>query len=163
LKLKQLYEKLHLIDFFLRKVPMDDLQNKLSSFRLILITEKNQVRPHLADIKTELIDLLGNEKFESLYQEFVKVESDICVECGIDENDFAVVLCDYCNSGHHYYCLGLTDIPTDKNWYCPNCLTEKAHEIEMNRKQQEATEKKLKKEMELKQKREIELQQKKRK
>jgi hypothetical protein len=67
---------------------------------------------HLPDINGAVDPLLINE-----------VEDITCEVCGTDEQESELLLCDYCNSGFHTYCLQppLDSIP-EGYWLCPSCI-----------------------------------------
>ena len=53
--------------------------------------------------------------------------ADMCCEvCRLPDNDAVMLLCDFCNSGWHTYCLEppLAEVPpASETWLCPHCLS----------------------------------------
>jgi len=47
-----------------------------------------------------------------------------CRKCGGKEDSETIIMCDECNDGYHLKCLGLTSLPEEDEWYCPQCKNE---------------------------------------
>eukprot|EP00088_Acartia_fossae_P020781 TRINITY_DN2230_c0_g1_i1.p1 TRINITY_DN2230_c0_g1~~TRINITY_DN2230_c0_g1_i1.p1 ORF type:complete len:698 (+),score=216.45 TRINITY_DN2230_c0_g1_i1:39-2132(+) len=47
-----------------------------------------------------------------------------CRKCGGKEDEENIIMCDECNDGYHLKCLGLTSLPEQDDWYCPQCKNE---------------------------------------
>jgi len=44
-----------------------------------------------------------------------------CRKCGGKEDENNQILCDECDAAYHLKCLGMTSLPTDDEWFCPEC------------------------------------------
>ena len=44
-----------------------------------------------------------------------------CRKCGGKEDANNQILCDECDAAYHLKCLGMTTLPTDDEWFCPEC------------------------------------------
>lgn len=56
-------------------------------------------------------------------------EDDIhCVTCKKGDNEEEMLICDCCDKGYHYRCVGLKAIP-EYEWYCKECYAEPKSEI----------------------------------
>jgi len=44
-----------------------------------------------------------------------------CRKCGGKEDANNQILCDECDAAYHLRCLGMTTLPTDDEWFCPEC------------------------------------------
>jgi len=44
-----------------------------------------------------------------------------CRKCGGKEDENNQILCDECDGAYHLGCLGLTALPTEDEWFCPEC------------------------------------------
>ena len=51
----------------------------------------------------------------------VEVESEECVDCGIESNPAEMLMCDGCDACHHVKCVGLTSVP-EGDWFCNKCM-----------------------------------------
>jgi hypothetical protein len=49
------------------------------------------------------------------------IESEECVDCGIESNPAEMLMCDGCDACHHVACVGLTCVP-EGDWFCGECL-----------------------------------------
>jgi hypothetical protein len=47
----------------------------------------------------------------------IDLPCEICRDPGRWE---CMLLCEYCTKGCHFYCVGLSEVPSDQ-WYCPRC------------------------------------------
>jgi hypothetical protein len=45
-----------------------------------------------------------------------------CQVCTAANREHDMLLCDSCNMGYHYDCLGLRSLPKDPQWFCGPCL-----------------------------------------
>lgn len=50
---------------------------------------------------------------------------EMCEVCHKTTNAATMLLCDgvKCNKGYHMSCIGLTDMPMERRWYCNQCIT----------------------------------------
>lgn len=76
-------------------------------------------------LPTFLRRLLSTDEEDNAVQE--EVEEDealyICPVCSVAYNGHAnVVCCDKCEEWFHWHCVGITSAPTEKEWFCKNCL-----------------------------------------
>merc|ERR1719315_911488 len=44
-----------------------------------------------------------------------------CRKCGGKEDANNQILCDECDAAYHLKCLGMTSLPTEDEWFCPEC------------------------------------------
>ncbi|KAJ4721610.1 PHD and RING finger domain-containing protein [Melia azedarach] len=44
-----------------------------------------------------------------------------CSECHQEGDDDLTLLCDFCDSPSHTYCVGLGRVVPEGNWYCDGC------------------------------------------
>ena len=44
-----------------------------------------------------------------------------CQVCNMYDRDWAMVICDACNDGYHFDCMGLDAPPSDEVWRCSTC------------------------------------------
>ena len=50
------------------------------------------------------------------------VDADMaCTICKSADNDDEMLVCDGCNEGYHFRCVGLEGIPETEEWYCKDC------------------------------------------
>ena len=57
-------------------------------------------------------------------------EDDIhCVTCKKGDNEEEMLICECCERGYHYRCVGLKAIPEVEEWYCKDCHAEPKSEI----------------------------------
>eukprot|EP00090_Calanus_glacialis_P008127 TRINITY_DN16464_c0_g1_i4.p1 TRINITY_DN16464_c0_g1~~TRINITY_DN16464_c0_g1_i4.p1 ORF type:complete len:757 (-),score=288.61 TRINITY_DN16464_c0_g1_i4:194-2464(-) len=47
-----------------------------------------------------------------------------CRKCGGKEDANNQILCDECDAAYHLKCLGMTSLPTEDEWFCPECKNE---------------------------------------
>jgi len=47
-----------------------------------------------------------------------------CRKCGGKEDSNNQILCDECDAAYHLRCLGMTSLPTEDEWFCPECKNE---------------------------------------
>ncbi|KAI8978659.1 PUA-like domain-containing protein [Pilobolus umbonatus] len=50
--------------------------------------------------------------------------SKICCDCGCQKCHYKTgdpIICDQCDTYWHYDCTGLSNMPTDDYWFCPDC------------------------------------------
>eukprot|EP00092_Neocalanus_flemingeri_P020389 GFUD01022087.1.p1 GENE.GFUD01022087.1~~GFUD01022087.1.p1 ORF type:complete len:755 (-),score=252.74 GFUD01022087.1:131-2395(-) len=47
-----------------------------------------------------------------------------CRKCGGKEDANNQMLCDECDAAYHLKCLGMTSLPTEDEWFCPECKNE---------------------------------------
>jgi hypothetical protein len=82
---------------------------------------------HLPDIDGSIDPLLL--KFD---------EQAACEECGSDENEGELLLCDVCNLAHHTYCLNppLVGMPTGY-WLCAECVSQGYTEHDAEQREQQ--------------------------
>jgi hypothetical protein len=45
-----------------------------------------------------------------------------CQICTTANREQDMLLCDSCNMGYHYYCVGLNSLPSEPHWFCGPCL-----------------------------------------
>lgn len=50
-----------------------------------------------------------------------EIESEECIDCGIESNPAEMLMCDGCDAPHHIACVGLTCVPKG-DWFCIKCL-----------------------------------------
>ena len=65
------------------------------------------------------------------------VDDIVCDICGTDENEGELLLCDYCNSGFHTYCLQPPQQVPEGCWICPGCSAQGITEQDIEHRQQE--------------------------
>lgn len=56
--------------------------------------------------------------------DFITEYADVCYECGVDDEEEKLMICDTCDYKIcHYYCDGLVKLPPDDQaWFCKFCL-----------------------------------------
>ena len=66
---------------------------------------------------------------------------EICVFCGCrrcfgKHDKTSLLLCDNCDDEYHTFCLGLSTVPLEQRWFCPNCEKKKGPDnpLELTRK-----------------------------
>ena len=47
-----------------------------------------------------------------------------CRKCSGKYDKDSIIMCDECNNGYHLECLGLTVLPQEDEWFCPECKNE---------------------------------------
>ena len=56
-------------------------------------------------------------------------EDTRCVICNKSDNEDEMLICECCERGFHFRCIGLSMIPDDEEWYCKDCHAEPHSEI----------------------------------
>ncbi|RZC38251.1 E3 ubiquitin-protein ligase UHRF1 [Asbolus verrucosus] len=59
-----------------------------------------------------------------------------CKICAKKDSDGILILCDECDSAYHLACLDppLSEVPSDPEWYCPNCKTDESEIVRAGEK-----------------------------
>lgn len=57
------------------------------------------------------------------------MEGEACEICNSCDNEGEMLICDCCDRGFHYRCIGLSSIPEVDQWYCEDCYAEPKSEI----------------------------------
>jgi len=47
-----------------------------------------------------------------------------CRKCGGKDDEDNTIMCDECNGAYHIKCLGMTSLPEEDEWFCPECKNE---------------------------------------
>ena len=59
------------------------------------------------------------------------VDPDLpCTMCHDPCNAAQMLICDGCQGGFHIYCLGLSVLPPEPEWFCPDCATRLSQQAE---------------------------------
>ncbi|KAL9122604.1 MAG: hypothetical protein Q9187_000836 [Circinaria calcarea] len=82
---------------------------------LVISTYSVADRTQVADVDPSMI-------IEELEEDF-----NPCPECGEDDNEDVLLICDGCKAYYHTYCMGLDEVPMG-NWFCRDCETQRAIE-----------------------------------
>ena len=70
------------------------------------------------NIKFPLLHLL--QFLSNLKSTIYMLQRSICLrKCGSKDDEDNIIMCDECNDGYHLACLGLTTLPEEDEWYCP--------------------------------------------
>ena len=48
-----------------------------------------------------------------------------CVVCNCGDNEDTLLLCDGCDKGSHFTCIGLSKLPDSEEWFCDLCVAAK--------------------------------------
>lgn len=66
-----------------------------------------------------------------------------CHECGGREEPAKQLLCDECDMAFHIYCLSppLSAVPTEAEWYCPDCRTDSSEVVRAGERLKESKKK----------------------
>lgn len=66
-----------------------------------------------------------------------------CRVCGVKQDPDKQLLCDECDMAFHTYCLTppLENIPTDEDWYCPECRNDSSEVVRAGEKLKESKKK----------------------
>jgi hypothetical protein len=73
------------------------------------------------DTPPELPVWNGDDVVEYHDDRFDPIVCEICTRQGPYHS---VLLCENCDAGAHFYCVGLPRLPpVDEDWYCTRCLT----------------------------------------
>lgn len=61
--------------------------------------------------------------------EQVLYDDTACVICKKGDNEAEMLICECCERGYHFKCVGLEEMPKEDEWYCNDCHAEPKSEI----------------------------------